>query len=40
MVDRPRERGLLTIQEVAQPCGVSTKTISERRQKGLLRGHA
>jgi Recombinase/Recombinase zinc beta ribbon domain/MerR HTH family regulatory protein len=38
--DRLRERGLLTISEVAQACGVSTKTISEWRQKGLLRGHA
>jgi hypothetical protein len=38
--DRLRERGLLTIREVAQACGVSTKTISEWRQKGLLRGHA
>lgn len=38
--DRLRERGLLTISEVAQACGVSTKTISEWRQKGMLRGHA
>ena len=36
--DRLRERGLLSIREVAQACGVSTKTISEWRQKGLLRG--
>ncbi len=38
--DRLRERGLLTIREVAEACGVSTKTISKWRQKGLLRGHA
>jgi hypothetical protein len=38
--DRLRERGLLTIHEVAQAYGVSTKTISEWRQKSLLRGHA
>ena len=38
--DRLRKRGLLTIREVAQACGVCTKTISEWRQKGLLRGRA
>jgi len=38
--DRLRERGLLTISEVAQACGVSTKTIAQWRQNGLLRGHA
>jgi hypothetical protein len=38
--DRLRERGLLTISEVAQACGVSTETISEWRGKGLLRGYA
>ena len=37
--DRLRERGLLTICEVAQACGVSTKTISKWLQKGLLHGH-
>lgn len=37
--DRLRERGLLTIHEVAQACGVSTKTISEWLHKGLLRAH-
>jgi hypothetical protein len=37
--DRLRGRGLSTISEIAQACGVSTKTISEWRQKGLLRGH-
>ncbi|MBV8890748.1 MAG: recombinase family protein [Acidobacteria bacterium] len=35
--DRLRERGLLTISDVAQACCVSTKTISDWRQKGLLR---
>lgn len=39
-LDRIRERGLLTISEMAQVCGVCTKTISEWRQKGLLRGRA
>ncbi len=38
--DRLRERGLLTIREVAQACDVSTKTISDWRQKGRLRGYA
>ena len=38
--DRLREHGLLTISEMAQACGVSTKTISEWRQKGLLRCHS
>jgi hypothetical protein len=37
--DRLRQRGLLTIGELAQACGVSTKTIAEWRHKGLLRGH-
>jgi hypothetical protein len=38
--DRLRERGLLTISEMAQACGVSTKTISEWQHKGLIRAHA
>jgi DNA invertase Pin-like site-specific DNA recombinase len=38
--DRLRERGMLTSAEVAQICGVSTKTISDWRQKGLVRGQA
>jgi hypothetical protein len=31
--DRLRERGLLTISEMAQACGVSTKSISEWRKR-------
>lgn len=38
-LDRLRESGLLTISEMAQVCGVCTKTISEWLQKGLLCGH-
>jgi hypothetical protein len=38
--DRLCERGMLTISEIAQTCGVSTKTISAWRQKGLIRAHA
>jgi DNA-binding transcriptional regulator YiaG len=38
--DRLRERGMLTISEIAQTCGVSIKTISDWRQKGLIRAHA
>ncbi|HEX4166970.1 MAG TPA: recombinase family protein [Bryobacteraceae bacterium] len=38
--DRLRERGLLTISEMAQASGLSTKTISEWRQKGLIHAHA
>jgi hypothetical protein len=38
--DRLRERGMLTITEMAQACGVSIKTISDWRQKGLIRAHA
>jgi hypothetical protein len=38
--DRLRERRLLTISEMAQACGVSTKTISEWRQKGLIHAQA
>jgi len=38
--DRLRERGLLTIAEMAKACGVSIKTIGEWRQKGRIRAHA
>jgi hypothetical protein len=38
--DRLRERGLLTISEVAKTCGTSIKTIGHWRQKGLVRAHA
>lgn len=38
--DRLRERGMLTITETARVCGVSGKTISDWRQKGLIRAHA
>jgi len=38
--DRLRERGMLTILEIAKVCGVSTNTIGHWRQKGLIRSHA
>lgn len=38
--DRLRERGMLTITEMARACDVSIKTISDWRQKGLVRAHA
>lgn len=38
--DRLRERGMLTISEIARVCGVSIKTISDWRQRGLIRAHA
>src|SRR6516164_6319472 len=38
--DRLRERGLLTISEMARACGISIKTVSDWRQKGLIRAHA
>jgi len=38
--DRLRERGMLTISEISSACGVSIKTISDWRQKGLVRAHA
>jgi Recombinase/Recombinase zinc beta ribbon domain len=38
--ERLRERGMLTTSEIAQACGVSIKTISAWRQKGLIRAHA
>jgi hypothetical protein len=31
-----RERGMLTMPETARRCGVSTKTISEWRQRGRI----
>lgn len=37
---RLRERGLLTVQEIAAKLGVSTRTIKVWRQAGLLIGHA
>ena len=38
--DRLRERGMLTISEMAKACGVSINTIGHWRQKGLIRAHA
>lgn len=38
--DRLRQRGLLTISEMARACGVSVNTIGHWRKKGLVRGHA
>jgi hypothetical protein len=38
--DRLRERGMLTISEMAQACGVSINTIGHWRRKGLIRAHA
>ena len=38
--DRLRERGMLTISEMARACGVSIKTISDWRQKGVIRAYA
>ena len=38
--DRLRERGLLTIAEMAKACGVSIKTIGDWRQTGRIRAHA
>jgi hypothetical protein len=38
--DRLRERGMLTISEMARVCGVSINTIGDWRQKGLVRAHA
>jgi len=37
---RLRERGMLTISEMAKACGVSTNTIGHWRQKGLIRARA
>jgi hypothetical protein len=38
--DRLRERGMLTLFEMARWCGVSTNTIGHWRQKGVIRAHA
>lgn len=38
--ERLRERGLLTLSEMARACGVTTNTIGHWRQKGLVRAHA
>jgi transposase-like protein len=38
--DRLRERGMLTMFEIARRCGVSTNTISDWRRKGRIRAHA
>jgi hypothetical protein len=38
--DRLRERGLLTISEMARVCGVSINTIGHWRQRGLVRAYA
>jgi hypothetical protein len=38
--DRLRERGMLTMFEMARRCGVSTNTIGHWRQKGVIRAHA
>jgi hypothetical protein len=37
--DRLRERGLLTIAEMAQTCGVAPKTISQWQRKGRIGAH-
>jgi hypothetical protein len=37
---RLRARGLLTVEEIATRIGVTTKTIKQWRQAGLLTGHA
>jgi len=37
--DRLRERGLLTITEMAKVCGVSINTIGHWRKKGLIGAH-
>jgi len=37
--DRLRERGLLTISEMARACGVSINTIGHWRRKGKIRAH-
>jgi hypothetical protein len=37
--DRLRERGLLTITEMAKACGVSINTIGHWRKKGLIGAH-
>jgi excisionase family DNA binding protein len=37
---RLRQRGLLTVSEVAEQLGVSTGTVAKWRRRGLLRAHA
>jgi DNA invertase Pin-like site-specific DNA recombinase len=37
--DRLRERGLLTISELAKACGVSINTLGHWRRKGIIRAH-
>jgi hypothetical protein len=37
--DPLRERGMLTMFEIAKTCGVSTNTISDWRRKGRIRAH-
>jgi hypothetical protein len=37
--DRLRERGLLTIAEMAATCGVATKTISQWRRRDRIHAH-
>jgi hypothetical protein len=38
--DRLRQRGMLTMAEIAKTCGVSTNTISDWRRKGRIRALA
>ena len=38
--DRLRERGMLTVSEMAKACGLSINAIGHWRQKGLIRAHA
>ena len=38
--DRLRERGMLTISEMARACGVSINTIGHWRQKGWIGAHS
>jgi hypothetical protein len=38
--ERLRERGMLTMSEIARRCGVSPKTISDWRRKNRIRAHA
>ena len=38
--DRLRERGLLSLSEVAQKCGVSTHTILRWQRTGMVRAHS
>ena len=38
--DRLRARGMLTMDEIAKRCGVSTDTVSDWRRKDRIRAHA